>query len=254
MYDARFRREVLALVRSRGLSLNEISRRTGVSRATLREWDSRDGAFAPSVSEAGWCSRCDRQRDLDRPTYALLLGLYLGDGCLSAMPKGVFMLRIACCGAYPALVEECVDAVEAIGPRKAYRVKGPGVVQVTAYWKHWPCLFPQHGPGRKHDRPIVLEPWQLEIADAHPGELLRGLLHSDGCRVTNWTEKVVAGERRRYEYGRWFFSNESEDIRRICEDALDRLGVPHRRNRHNSVSVARREGVALLDQVVGPKR
>jgi hypothetical protein len=25
--------------------------------------------------------------------------------------------------------------------------------------------FPQHGPGRKHERPIVLEPWQLEIVD-----------------------------------------------------------------------------------------
>ena len=27
--------------------------------------------------------------------------------------------------------------------------------------KHWPCLFPQHGPGRKHTRKIELEQWQV---------------------------------------------------------------------------------------------
>ena len=25
---------------------------------------------------------------------------------------------------------------------------------------HLPCLFPQHGPGKKHERPMRLEPWQ----------------------------------------------------------------------------------------------
>ena len=62
-----------------------------------------------------------------------------------------------------------------------------GCLNTTVGWKHWPCLFPQHGPGRKHERSIVLEPWQRAIVDAHPGPLLRGLFHSDGFRVTNWT-------------------------------------------------------------------
>ena len=129
----------------------------------------------------------------------------------------------------------------------------PGCRITAVGWKHWPCLFPQHGPGRKHNRRIALEPWQVAIVDQHPGRFLRGLFHSDGCRVTNWTEKMVAGERKRYEYPRYFFSNRSEDILRLCEWALDLLGIEHRRSNVWNVSVARRASVAALDAHVGPK-
>ena len=66
------------------------------------------------------------------------------------------------------------------------RAWSPGCVITTVSWRHWPCLFPQHGPGRKHERPIVLEDWQRTIVEEHPGPFLRGLFHSDGCRVMNW--------------------------------------------------------------------
>jgi hypothetical protein len=39
----------------------------------------------------------------------------------------------------------------------------------------------------RHTRTIALEDWQQEIVDDHPGPFLRGLIHSDGCRMTNWT-------------------------------------------------------------------
>jgi hypothetical protein len=32
----------------------------------------------------------------------------------------------------------------------------------------WPCLIPQHGPGRKHERKIELVDWQRDIVDEHP--------------------------------------------------------------------------------------
>ena len=35
---------------------------------------------------------------------------------------------------------------------------------------------------------------------------------------------------------------------------LDRVGVAWRYNRPNSISVARREAVALMDEHIGPKR
>jgi hypothetical protein len=124
---------------------------------------------------------------------------------------------------------------------------------VTARWKHWPCLFPQHGPGKKHTRPIVLQPWQQELVAEHTGPFLRGLFHSDGCRVTNWTRRPVAGASKRYEYPRYLFSNESGDILDLCGAALDRLEITHRRSRKNVVSVARRAAVAALDGIVGPK-
>jgi hypothetical protein len=111
-------------------------------------------------------------------------------------------------------------------------------------------LFPQHGPGRKHERPIVLAGWQQEIVDAHPWPLIRGLIQSDGCRAIN--RVTVHGVR--YEYPRYFFANESRDILAIMGAALDRVGVPWRYNRPNSISVAKRAAVAALDEQVGPKR
>ncbi|MGI8593388.1 MAG: hypothetical protein ACR2ML_03310, partial [Solirubrobacteraceae bacterium] len=59
---------------------------------------------------------------------------------------------------------------------------GSGAVEVTSYSKAWPCFFPQHGPGKKHERSIRLTDWQKHVADDFPGLLLRGLIHSDGCR------------------------------------------------------------------------
>jgi hypothetical protein len=118
---------------------------------------------------------------------------------------------------------------------------------------HWLHLFPQHGAGVKHERPIVLEPWQVELIDVDPRPLIRGLIHSDGWRGTNWTEKTVGGTTKRYTYSRYIFSNRSADIRRIFTDALDRLGVEWRQSNRWTISIARRQAVAALDEFVGPK-
>lgn len=114
-------------------------------------------------------------------------------------------------------------------------------------------LLPQHGPGKKHERTIALEPWQQEIVDAHPWEFIRGLVHSDGCRITNWATRLVEGERRRYEYPRYFFTNLSADIRQLYTNALDTVGVDWRQANSRNISVARRASVALMDAHVGPK-
>jgi hypothetical protein len=139
----------------------------------------------------------------------------------------------------------------------AYRTKARGYVSVVSYSLHWPCLFPQHGPGKKHERRIALEPWQQAIVDAHPWEFIRGLIHSDGCRITNWTTRIVAGERKRYEYPRYFFSNKSDDIRKLFTDTLDKVGVEWTTLARGSdpfnISIARKASVALLDAHVGPK-
>ena len=93
--------------------------------------------------------------------------------------------------------------------------------------------------------------------DAHPWEFIRGLIHSDGCRVTNWTTRLVGGERKRYEYPRYFFTNKSDDIRKLFTDTLDRRRrrVDHPRARQRSVQHLRRPtgSVALMDAHVGPK-
>jgi hypothetical protein len=49
------------------------------------------------------------------------------------------------------------------------------------------------------------------------------------------------------------FVNKSVDIHRLCGEALDRLGVEWRFSKPTTISVARREAVARLDEFVGPK-
>jgi hypothetical protein len=122
-----------------------------------------------------------------------------------------------------------------------------GCVAVQSYWNHWPCLFPQHGPGVKHRRTIRLEEWQLGITGRYPKQLLRGLIHSDGCRVIN---RVV---NRKYAYSRYMFTNTSADILQIFRDACDSTGVNHRNMNSRTISVARRADVAALDAFIGPK-
>ena len=127
-----------------------------------------------------------------------------------------------------------------------------------------------HRPGKKHTRPIVLGEWQQKIVDTHPGLFLRGLIHSDGCRLTNWATRPVAGELKRYEYPRYFFSNKSLDILALCRAALDRLGIAYRRpggtrcrsrggrrSPRSTSGSARRPDVThipllLLDQIAAP--
>ncbi|MFE2568968.1 helix-turn-helix domain-containing protein [Streptomyces mirabilis] len=257
MYDMGTRERALALV-AQGRSLNSVSKETGVSRSAIRCWQSRIDPL-PRMQRTP-CSRCGPATEPPSNTaaYSYLLGLYLGDGCISPGMRAGYVLRIACADTWPGLIETCAAAIEAINPsKKSNRVQAVGYVSVVGYSQHWPCLFPQHGPGKKHERPIALEPWQQEIVDAHPWEFIRGLIHSDGCRITNWTTRLVAGERKRYEYPRYFFTNKSDDIRKLFTDTLDRVGVEWTTLARGSdpfnISVARKASVALMDAHVGPK-
>ena len=116
-----------------------------------------------------------------------------------------------------------------------------------------PCLFPQHGPGRKHERPIVLDTWQRAIVESDPGPFLRGLFHSDGCRANNWAQRRVDGKLERRYYPRWQFTNTSTDIRELCCWALDLAAIEWRQSNWKTISVNRREDVARLDALIGLK-
>jgi hypothetical protein len=161
------------------------------------------------------------------------------------------VLRVSCDQKYPGIVDDVERCIAAVHPdRPVHRVAAPGVIVVQNGWKHWPCLFPQHGPGRKHDRPIVLAPWQQRIVDAHPEQLVRGLIHSDGSRHIN----RIRHPKKTYEYVRYEFTNRSEDIKGIFCEACDAIGVQCRVMNRDSISVARRDSVARLDEFIGPKR
>ncbi|MGC9540295.1 helix-turn-helix domain-containing protein [Streptomyces sp. UG1] len=238
----------LLRVVAQGRSLNAVSRETGISRAAIRSWQYRLEPLPRMATP-------DPGPPADDCAYAYLLGLYLGDGCTSAHPRSTgFYLRIACADAWPGLLLQCCEAITKVRPGiGVYTLQKQGYAMVTSYSRHWPALFPQHGPGKKHERAITLALWQRGIVDAHPWEFIRGLIHSDGCRITNWTTRLVAGEQKRYEYPRYFFTNLSADIIRLFTETLDAVGVQWKQANDRNISIARKASVALMDTHVGPK-
>ncbi|MFD5742498.1 helix-turn-helix domain-containing protein [Streptomyces massasporeus] len=253
------RQKAITLLRG-GARNAEVARSLNVPLGTVGYWKHLDRARrgeCPGRHDPK-CPRCDG-RDLDEPAYSYLLGLYLGDGHISHYSEHrVPNLMITCTESWPGLMDACEAAMGAVFPENSTcRVRRTGCSNVKVYSKHLHCLFPQHGPGKKHERRIVLEPWQQSIVDAHPWEFIRGLIHSDGCRITNWTTRMVAGERKRYEYPRYLFANKSDDIRRLFTRALDEVGVEWSTLARGSdpftISVARKASVALMDAHVGPK-
>ena len=168
----------------------------------------------------------------------------------------MFRLRIFLDLRYPLIVDDCEAAIAAVAPHnKVHRLERwsnfvdrdePSNVEVSAFSKCWPCLFPQHGPGRKHDRPIVLTDWQLELVARWPEQLLTGLIHSDGCRFINTG-------RGGWVCPRYAFSNKSDDIRQIFCDACDAMDIHWTRSGKRNIYVSRKADVARLDEFIGPK-
>jgi LAGLIDADG-like domain len=128
-------------------------------------------------------------------------------------------------------------------------------VNVSVYSLHLPCLFPQHGPGKKHQRKVKLEPWQWRLVTAAPGAMLRGLIRSDGCVFVNRTD---IHRPQPYEYLSYEFATKSWDIVDIFLRTCELIGVEYRVTRRAnrdlwSVRINRRPSVALMLEHVGLK-
>ncbi len=184
---------------------------------------------------------CVSERELGG-AYAYLLVLYLGDGTLSIGPRNVWQVRISLDARYPQIITRGQEAIAEVGGRAVGATARPGCIVISSYWKHWICLFPQHGRGRKHERSIKLEVWQRSLVVTHPDAFITGLIHSDGCRVLNRVKGHV--------YPRYFFSNLSADIRGMFSWACTMLGVESRAAGPRNIAVSRR---ASVEQLVGPK-
>jgi hypothetical protein len=127
-----------------------------------------------------------------------------------------YQLVVACDASHRAIIEDRWAAMMltllprrvSCNPHRVHRC-----VRVVGSSPRWPEAFPQHGPGRKHDRKIELVPWQREIVDRHPQEFLRGL---------------------------------------FCE-YCERLGIRWTRSNPRNISVSHRDSVALLYSFVPAK-
>jgi hypothetical protein len=161
-----------------------IARQLGIPRHTVRDW------------------RCRPQR---RPRLD------------AGSPWGSFMTSQAC---HPLRMPTCSAGISATGaclgkaqPARRRSSTTKGCVEVSRYSKHWPCLFPQHGPGGKHARRIALEPWQQTLVDQATEEFVLGLFTA----------------------------------------ALDSHGIPWTRSTKYIVSIYRKAATARLDAFIGPK-
>lgn len=223
----------------RGVAITAIAGQLGVPRRTVNEW-TLGRLPAPGHRE-------QRHPPCPAPRrYAYLLGLYLGDGWISRHPRNVFKLRFALDAKYPDIVEEAMEAIRATAPKSRVNktLRPRNCMEVFAYSRAWPEVFPQHGPGKKHERKIELAAWQEDIVRTHAKELLRGLIHSDGCRAmntgTNW------------RHPRYSFSNRSQDILGIFTWACDLIGLRWTKAPH-TIYVSRMADVARMDEFIGPK-
>jgi hypothetical protein len=247
-------REVLALV-EQGLNDCEIERQTGIPRRTILGW--RHGRI-PRIARTdapNGCSVCGHPRHdflkLPSQAYTYLLGAYLGDGFIARHPR-TYRLTIYMDRSYPEIAGECVAAMNTVMPTSkagVYRRRSDRTDEINSYSRAWPCLFPQHGPGKKHQRPIALTDWQRLLVEADPRPLLRGLIHSDGSRHLN----TIRHPNKTYAYSRYEFTNLSDDIKRIFCWGCDLLGIEWRRMNAKSISIARRKSVTAMDAFVGPK-
>jgi hypothetical protein len=178
--------------------------------------------------------------------YAELLGLYLGDGHIVRTGRSD-RFRLFLDTRYSGIVSEARALLERCFPDASVGLgqstKGTTTI-LSLYCTHLACLFPQHAPGRKHERLIELEGWQRAIVELQPWPFLRGLIRSDGCVFVNRTGP--------YEYVSYDFTNHSDDILGLFAGACDLVGVEYRAYAKR-IRIYRRASVALMLQHVGLK-
>jgi hypothetical protein len=238
-----------------GLNARQASDQTGVPWGTVRYWQAGHRSRAPRRHPVGeWNGPCANPEACpwlpvaDEAAFSYLLAIYLGDGTIQ-QAKNSLQLRIFLDDRYPQIQDSCAQAIAAITGTRVSRTRRPGCTVIGSYSRHWACLFPQHGRGRKHLRNVQLVDWQQEIADRFPVEIVRGLIHSDGCRSRN----VVKGK----DYPRYELRNQSGDIHQIFQRAIASLGLRYttRGGPTGSVTaIARRSDVEVLDRLIGPKK
>ena len=182
MHPASVKGEALHLVAA-GLNDCEIARRIGVPRSTVRDW--RRPSYTPRGPNL-LCPRCwgpARPMWFSDSDYAELLGLYLGDGHIVRAGR-THRLRLFLDSSYTGIIEDAralLDRCFADNDVGVGRSPEGTTTILSVYCSHLTCLFPQHGAGKKHERPIALEEWQVACVEGAPMNFVRGCIVSDGC-------------------------------------------------------------------------
>lgn len=226
-----------------GLNKSEISRELNIPRATVRDIlasGRKEGKLDFDENDV-----LDFLKDKE-PPYAYILGIYLGDGCISNA-KRVKKMRIFLDDKYPLIQQEVRENLQNIFENnKVSDCQKEGCKEIFCYSKKMEFLFPQYGKGKKHQRKISLKRWQHDICCDFPKEFIKGLIHSDGSRYH--------GDYKGERYDRYQFTNVSEDIRKIFRKYCKKIGVRTANAKGaKNVFINRPKDVGYLDTFIGFK-
>ena len=255
-----------------GKRIIEVVQLTGLTRSCVNNW--RRGFGKTHMNENIQIGRtsiedpveylCSMNSLVDRfdifNAYSFILGMYLGDGCISPMGR-TKCLQIALDNKYPNLIELVRSNLKLIFNREPSVYdrsvdRGQKYISNSIHMKIYSInlgiLFPHEGSGSKHLRKIELTEWQKRIIN--PSQLVKGLMMSDGSYFHCNT----------YNRDNYSFCNASKDICRILTEMLDILGIKY--NSHTKkkigvkgtvlkthVNVNRREEVKKLHDLIGDK-
>jgi hypothetical protein len=177
--------------------------------------------------------------------YCYLLGLYLGDGCVSKSARS-WVLRITCDTQYPGIIDRWHQ-----GDRRPDARTTRGSLEETE-WHVRRCLSLVRALAvplsTARSRQEALEADQVGAVAESPRRSVQGTVHS---RPDRQRRLPCRHHDRGVKSVRYHFSNRSEDILGLYTAALDALGIPWTRPRKHDIAVYRGAATARLDEFVG---
>jgi hypothetical protein len=251
----RSKREFLKVTQlaAKGHCDQEIERITGIPRRTVSGWRRGETRLLERSRCAGYSKGDHDFSKLPSGAYAYLLGLYLGDGCISANHRGSGASASLLTPPTPASSPSAaLHSRRSSRPRLRGGVCGAAATAVTSRCGRsiGPASFLSTVPGasicdqsawslgrRRSWGRIASHSSGADPQRRHPNRRHRaqGLLCPAGAP-------------------RYAFSNKSEDIKRLFCESCDALGVRWTRPSDCQIAIYRKESVARLDEFVGPKR
>lgn len=240
-YTEEQRKEALSLFAENN-NASQTASKLLIPRHTVRAWVA-GGVTRDEDSKIATISPLEFNLE-QKKAYSYILGLYLGDGCISKTHKeNVFRMRIILDTVYLTLNKYAIKNLQTIFPNNKVtitKVLNQNCVTLSVYSSLLPEVFPHTGLGMKHLRKIELTDWQKEIII--PKNIIQGLFHSDGSYYL--TEN---------RYDTFAFTNMSYDIKTIYDTYLNKLGVFCSRNLRAKAIYSYGINAILLKELIGTK-
>lgn len=228
-----------------GRNQSQVARELNIPRSTVKDWLRNPGPVVQLVGDNRF--KIDLVPGRIQPGlpiakhYAYVLGIYLGDGHISRLPR-TWRLRVFQDSGYPNTIDRQVRSIKELFPANKVTISNwhtENCKSISVYNSELVSLFPQHGVGRKHTRKIKLEGWQENIVKQNTQEFLSGLMDSDGC--------VFIANQSGKEYVRAQFTNKSEDIKDLFCWVCDLLGISYwRKVGYKNINIQRKKDIENL--------